>query len=58
MRYVPIEDHGIIGNMHSAALVGLDGSMRMGSMSEGRSLGCVEGCVEGCVAWRSGWGCD
>jgi GH15 family glucan-1,4-alpha-glucosidase len=27
MRYQPIENHGIIGNMHSAALVGLDGSI-------------------------------
>ncbi len=27
MAYKPIEDYGIIGNMHSAALVGLDGSI-------------------------------
>jgi len=27
MAYIPIEDHGIIGNMHSAALVGVDGSI-------------------------------
>jgi GH15 family glucan-1,4-alpha-glucosidase len=27
MRYQPIENHGIIGNMKSAALVGLDGSV-------------------------------
>jgi GH15 family glucan-1,4-alpha-glucosidase len=27
MRYQPIENHGIIGNMHSAALVSLDGSV-------------------------------
>ena len=27
MRYAPIENHGIIGNMHSAALVSLDGSV-------------------------------
>src|SRR5262249_22622259 len=27
MRYEPIENHGIVGNMHSAALVGLDGSI-------------------------------
>src|ERR1700756_3996407 len=27
MRYQPIENYGIIGNMHSAALVGLDGSV-------------------------------
>jgi GH15 family glucan-1,4-alpha-glucosidase len=27
MRYQPIENHGIIGNMHSAALVSLDGSI-------------------------------
>ena len=27
MAYIPIEDHGIIGNMHSAALVGMDGSI-------------------------------
>lgn len=26
MRYQPIEIHGIVGNMHSAALVSLDGS--------------------------------
>jgi len=26
-RYQPIEDHGIIGNMHTAALVGMDGSI-------------------------------
>jgi GH15 family glucan-1,4-alpha-glucosidase len=27
MRYQPIENHGIIGNMHSAALISLDGSV-------------------------------
>src|SRR4051794_36400644 len=27
MRYQPIENYGIIGNMHSAALVSLDGSV-------------------------------
>src|ERR1700740_568547 len=27
MRYQPIESHGIVGNMHSAALVSLDGSV-------------------------------
>src|SRR4051794_12264498 len=27
MRYQPIENHGIIGNMHSAALVSLEGSV-------------------------------
>ena len=27
MRYQPIENHGIIGNMNSAALVSLDGSV-------------------------------
>jgi GH15 family glucan-1,4-alpha-glucosidase len=27
MRYQPIENHGIIGNMHSAALVGMDGTI-------------------------------
>ncbi|MEE9132673.1 MAG: glycoside hydrolase family 15 protein [Gemmatimonadota bacterium] len=27
MAYKPIEDYGIIGNMHSAALVGMDGSI-------------------------------
>jgi GH15 family glucan-1,4-alpha-glucosidase len=27
MAYTPIENHGIIGNMHSAALVGLNGSI-------------------------------
>src|SRR4051812_10022638 len=27
MRYQPIESHGIVGNMRSAALVGLDGSV-------------------------------
>jgi GH15 family glucan-1,4-alpha-glucosidase len=27
MRYQPIENHGIIGNMHTAALVSLDGSV-------------------------------
>src|SRR3954465_2813037 len=27
MRYLPIEDHGIVGNMHTAALVGVDGSV-------------------------------
>ncbi|MGD8867360.1 MAG: glycoside hydrolase family 15 protein [Gemmatimonadales bacterium] len=27
MAYKPIEDYGIIGNMHSAALVGIDGSI-------------------------------
>src|SRR4051812_9524664 len=27
MRYQPIENHGIVGNMRTAALVGLDGSV-------------------------------
>jgi GH15 family glucan-1,4-alpha-glucosidase len=27
MRYQPIENHGIVGNMHSAALISLDGSV-------------------------------
>ena len=27
MRYEPIEDHGIVGNMRSTALIGLDGSV-------------------------------
>src|SRR3954464_6607678 len=27
MRYQPIENHGIVGNMHCAALVSLDGSV-------------------------------
>src|SRR5260370_42519110 len=27
MRYQPIENHGIVGNMHSAALVSVDGSV-------------------------------
>ena len=27
MAYLPIEDHGIIGNMHTVALVGIDGSI-------------------------------
>ena len=27
MRYQPIENHGIVGNMHSAALVSLDGAV-------------------------------
>ena len=27
MRYQPIENYGVIGNMHSAALVGMDGSV-------------------------------
>src|SRR5215813_12366696 len=27
MRYQPIENHGIVGNMHTAALVSLDGSV-------------------------------
>ena len=26
-RYQPIENHGIVGNIHSAALVSLDGSI-------------------------------
>ena len=27
MEYLPIEDHGIIGDMHTVALVGKDGSI-------------------------------
>jgi GH15 family glucan-1,4-alpha-glucosidase len=27
MRYQPIENYGIIGDLHSAALVGMDGSI-------------------------------
>jgi hypothetical protein len=27
MTYQPIQDYGIIGDMHSAALVGMDGSI-------------------------------
>jgi len=27
MAYLPIEDHGVIGDMHTAALVGLDGTI-------------------------------
>ena len=27
MSYQPIENHGLIGNMHTAALVGMDGSI-------------------------------
>ena len=27
MRYQPIENYGVIGNMRTAALVGLDGSV-------------------------------
>ena len=27
MTYLPIEDHGIIGNLHTAALVGMDGTV-------------------------------
>ena len=27
MRYLPIEEHGIIGDMHTAALVGVDGTI-------------------------------
>src|SRR5258708_10338792 len=27
MSYLPIEDHGLIGNMHTAALVGMNGSI-------------------------------
>ncbi len=27
MAYLPIEDHGMIGNMHTIALVGLNGSI-------------------------------
>jgi GH15 family glucan-1,4-alpha-glucosidase len=27
MGYLPIEDHGIIGNLHTAALVGIDGTI-------------------------------
>lgn len=27
MGYQPIEDYGLIGNMHTAALVGMDGSI-------------------------------
>ena len=27
MAYLPIQDHGIVGNMHTAALVGLDGTI-------------------------------
>src|SRR5829696_6716841 len=27
MSYLPIEDHGVIGNLHTAALVGVDGTI-------------------------------
>ncbi|HEX5912072.1 MAG TPA: trehalase-like domain-containing protein, partial [Rubrobacter sp.] len=27
MGYLPIEDHGVIGNLHTAALVGTDGTI-------------------------------
>ncbi len=27
MSYLPIEDHGVIGNLHTAALVGMDGTI-------------------------------
>jgi GH15 family glucan-1,4-alpha-glucosidase len=27
MGYLPIEDHGIIGDMHTAALIGMDGTI-------------------------------
>ena len=27
MGYLPIEDHGIIGDLHTAALVGVDGTI-------------------------------
>jgi len=27
MRYLPIEDHGFIGDMHTAALVGVNGTI-------------------------------
>ncbi len=27
MGYLPIEDHGVIGNLHTAALVGMDGTI-------------------------------
>jgi len=27
MAYLPIEDHGLIGDLHTAALVGMDGSI-------------------------------
>src|SRR2546421_7342621 len=27
MGYLPIEDHGVIGDLHTAALVGVDGSI-------------------------------
>ncbi len=27
MSYLPIEDHGVIGNLHTAALVGTDGTI-------------------------------
>jgi GH15 family glucan-1,4-alpha-glucosidase len=27
MTYLPIEDHGVIGDLHTAALVGVDGTI-------------------------------
>jgi len=27
MAYLPIEDHGVIGDLHTAALVGMDGTV-------------------------------
>ena len=27
MSYLPIADHGVIGNLHTAALVGVDGTI-------------------------------